>query len=208
MQILGLDLVRCGWYVLLAVMFLMFVHFNNGMVVGDRSAHVVTLHLSQLGYFSAFFTLLTLQEHSRLSSDCQTECGKDGDIVVIIYYNTRAHLYLLADNRHYFYTWRRNMMRHLSIKYTWPAHYPFLLIKSQLKPNCWRSLAIESTLITSINFLINLRPFYLCCVFQRKEKQIFHIWKYPEIIKGISTADGQTAAGDKLAMGTSQTLLD
>ena len=68
MQILGLNLVRCGGYVLVAVMFLMFVHFNNGMVVGDRSAHVVTLHLSQLGYFVAFFTLLTVcyQEHSRI----------------------------------------------------------------------------------------------------------------------------------------------
>ena len=172
MQILGLDLVRCGWYVLVAVMFLMFVHFNNGMVVGDRSAHVVTLHLSQLGYFVAFFTLLTLQEHSRLSSDCQTECGKDGDIVVIIYYNTWAHLYLLADNRHYFYIWRRNMMRHLSIKYTWPAHYPFLLIKSQLKPNCWRSLAIESTL--------NLRLFVqsilsLFCVSEKRKTNISHL---------------------------------
>lgn len=157
---------------LVAVMFLMFVHFNNGMVVGDRSAHVVTLHLSQLGYFSAFFTLLTLQEHSRLSSDCQTECGKDGDIVVIIYYNTWAHLYLLADNRHYFYIWRRNMMRHLSIKYTWPAHYPFLLIKSQLKPNCWRSLAIESTL--------NLRLFVqsilsLFCVSEKRKTNISHL---------------------------------
>ena len=174
MQILGLDLVRCGWYVLVAVMFLMFVHFNNGMVVGDRSAHVVTLHLSQLGYFVAFFTLLTVcyQEHSRLSSDCQTECGKDGDIVVIIYYNTWAHLYLPADNRHYFYIWRRNMMRHLSIKYTWPAHYPFLLIKSQLKPNCWRSLAIESTL--------NLRLFVqsilsLFCVSEKRKTNISHL---------------------------------
>ena len=52
MRILGLVMVRCGGYVMVAVMFLMFVHYNNRVVVGDRTAHVVTLNITQLGYFA------------------------------------------------------------------------------------------------------------------------------------------------------------
>ena len=205
MRILGLIMVRCGGYLMVAVMFLMFVHYNNGVVVGDRTAHVVTLHLTQLGYFAAFFTFLTLPFAVKNVPDFLVFVRQNLTkvmivmtvTIVIIHYNTLAHPYLLADNRHYtFYIWRRIMMRHWTIKYLASPVYmfgmyhaaqclaksdlifkillplcvfinivpqlllefryyiiPFLLIRSQLKPNCWRSLAIESVLVASINFM-------------------------------------------------------
>ena len=60
MRVLGLALVRCGGYVMVGLGFIAFVHLNNGVVVGDRSAHVATCHLTQLAYFAAFFSALTL----------------------------------------------------------------------------------------------------------------------------------------------------
>merc|ERR1712059_80577 len=39
-------------------------------------------------------------------------------MVLAVQYNTLAHPYLLADNRHYtFYLWRKVFMRHWSIKF-------------------------------------------------------------------------------------------
>ena len=39
---------------LLGLAFLLFVHLNHGVVVGDRKAHTATLHHTQLLYFSVF----------------------------------------------------------------------------------------------------------------------------------------------------------
>ena len=44
----------CGGYLLVAIAFLFFVALNEGVVVGDRSAHQMVLHPTQLLYFCAF----------------------------------------------------------------------------------------------------------------------------------------------------------
>ena len=205
MRVLGLALVRCGGYVLVGLGFLSFVHLNNGVVVGDRSAHVATCHLTQLAYFAAFFSALTLPFAVKHIPDFLTFARQNLwkvvlvslVMVVVIHFNTLAHPYLLADNRHYtFYIWRKIFMRHWTVKYLLTPIYlfgfyhicqslvksdlifklvlplcvtmnvvpqlllefryfilPHLLVRAQIKPNCWKSLAIETVMLISVNFV-------------------------------------------------------
>lgn len=205
MRVLGLALVRCGGYVMVGLGFLAFVHLNNGVVVGDRSAHVATCHLTQLAYFAAFFSALTLPFAVKNTPDFVTFARQNLwkallvslVMVLVIYFNTVAHPYLLADNRHYtFYIWRKIFMRHWTVKYLLTPIYlfgfyhicqslvksdlifklvlplcvtmnvvpqlllefryfilPHLLVRAQIKPNCWKSLAIETVMLISVNFV-------------------------------------------------------
>jgi len=203
-RLLRLILVKCGGYIIVGIMFLAFVHINNGVVVGDRSAHMVTIHLPQICYFAAFFTVLTLPLALKHVIDFFTLLRQhlvkvtvlSVVMVIVIHFNTLAHPYLLADNRHYtFYIWRKIFMRHWSVKfllvpvYIFGLHHiaqtiaksdlpfkiflplcamlnivpqlllefryfiiPFILIRIQWKPVCWKSLAVESCLLIVINF--------------------------------------------------------
>jgi alpha-1,2-glucosyltransferase len=109
------------------VAFVLFVRWNEGIVVGDRTAHQAVLHLPQLLYFSLFFLalccsftlpayladfLVAVKAHPRLSAACLLLMG------VVVHLNTLAHPYLLADNRHLtFYIWRRFFARHWMAKF-------------------------------------------------------------------------------------------
>ena len=215
LRLLGLILVTCGGYIIVGLLFLAFLHLNNGVVVGDRSAHVATVHLMQLCYFAAFFTLLTWPAACKNIPDFLTFLHQhwikvllvSAVIVTIIHFNTLAHPYLLADNRHFtFYIWRRLVLKHWSLRYLLTPVYifsvyhlsqclarselmvklvlpvcvvinlvpqlllefryfiiPFILIRAQLKPVCWRSLALESVTVILINtltiYLFLFRPF-------------------------------------------------
>merc|ERR1711892_473034 len=82
MRILGLVVVSCGGYLIVGVAFLAFVHLNQGIVVGDRSARTARL-LCSLLYRSNI--ALYSQEHKRLLCVCETElcetvggCSADG----------------------------------------------------------------------------------------------------------------------------------
>lgn len=203
MRILGLVVVTCGGYIIVGLAFLAFVHLNQGIVVGDRSAHTATIHITQLGYFAAFFTGLTwsfavknVREFFEFMR--QNYCKVIVAVAVmalIIQYNTLAHPYLLADNRHYtFYIWRKVFMRHWLVKFLLIPSYlfgffhickcivkadlmfklvlpacvvlslvpqlllefryfilPYIFIRAQVKPNCWKSLALETAMIVGIN---------------------------------------------------------
>jgi len=102
------------------------LHFNQGIVVGDRSAHIATVHVMQLCYFSVFYLCLSLpwalthildffvyvrNNYIKVWMAAVTLC-------FLVYYNTMTHPYLLADNRHFtFYLWRKVFMRHWINKY-------------------------------------------------------------------------------------------
>lgn len=122
------------WYatssnVIVIGLFVLFVVFlNNGnIVVGDHSAHLPRFHPMQLCYFM-IFTLVFSLPWSLSESYLKTQMSKSVTtyfheiiknvskkvfialLIVtssLVYFNTIAHPYLLADNRHYtFYTWR------------------------------------------------------------------------------------------------------
>lgn len=103
-------------YVLVGLLFLVFVIYNGGIVVGDKSAHSVTIHLPQLLYFSLlasvfssphfivkvkqFFQAAILRRMYYIVAICVC--------ISAVHFNSMAHPYILADNRHYtFYIWKR-----------------------------------------------------------------------------------------------------
>ena len=204
-RVLGLVILRCGGYVVVGAAFLVFVRLNDGVVVGDRSAHVVTIHLAQILYFAAFFTALTfpyavknIPEFIAFTRRNVLRTVLTAIVILgVIHFNTLAHPYLLADNRHFtFYLWRRIILRHEAIKYLLCPGYlfglyhicqsmaksdlifklvlpfcviinivpqllmefryfiiPYILVRAQIKPNCWKSLAIESVMMISVNII-------------------------------------------------------
>jgi len=215
LRIIGLVLVRCGGYLITGLGFLLFVHVNKGVVVGDRTAHTVTLHLLQLGYFAAFYLGLSLPFAVRSLPDLARLLRQQwrrlavvaGLVMAVVHYNTQAHPYLLADNRHFtFYIWRRLVTRHWTLKYLLTPVYmaggyhisqsllksdlvlklllplcvvinilpqlllefryfivPYLLIRAQIKPACWRSLALETVMSAAVNaitiYIFLYKPF-------------------------------------------------
>ncbi|KAJ8703038.1 glucosyltransferase [Pleurotus ostreatus] len=111
-----------------------FVAWNGGIVLGDKSNHIPSLHIPQVYYFVAFSTafgwpVLISGEGGilgLLSEVWNRMFGSVKRIVsttlimaamsVTIHYFTIHHPFLLSDNRHYtFYVWRRIYMLHPAI---------------------------------------------------------------------------------------------
>eukprot|EP01135_Chromosphaera_perkinsii_P004484 Nk52_evm8s284 gene=Nk52_evmTU8s284 len=130
---LGYLMVVCG--------FVVFVVKNNGIVVGDRSNHVVSLNFPQILYFLAFAAFCALP-HVYFSSSVWYGLQKYVERILynlefavrigfqlsalsfVIYMYSYEHPYLLADNRHYtFYVWK-NFFRKSDIqRYLWIPVY-------------------------------------------------------------------------------------
>ena len=120
-----LSLVRCifkacAGYLLVAVACLVFVVSNDCVVVGDRSAHQVVLHPTQVLYFSAFCLCFSAPYAISRIEPFFEKCKKHWIVLLgfvlfvisVIKSYTLAHPYLLADNRHYtFYIWRKIITR-------------------------------------------------------------------------------------------------
>lgn len=128
----------------ISYIFLLFVAFvvaNEGIVLGDRSAHAITLHLPQLLYFAAFCTGLAAPEAlrwSRLRAFLVAVTASWRHAVgwavvwalclVAVHFFTYEHPYLLADNRHYtFYLWQRLFQRDWRVKYALTPAYLYCL---------------------------------------------------------------------------------
>ncbi|KAM3153956.1 hypothetical protein ABEW05_005590 [Botrytis cinerea] len=142
-------------HISLLITFGAFVFINGGVVLGDKSNHVATIHLSQLLYlwpFIAFFSfpLLVptffsflsnsidnfLHPSKFLTSSLNTQlralitfglilASLLGSLV-IVKYNTIIHPFTLADNRHYiFYVFRYSILRHPLIRYLLAPIYIF-----------------------------------------------------------------------------------
>ncbi|KAI1119565.1 DIE2/ALG10 family-domain-containing protein [Nemania sp. NC0429] len=124
--------------------FAAFVAWNGGVVLGDKSNHIATLHLAQMLYiwpFFAFFSapLFALQPLSRamtayraltsqsfisqlssshLATTALVSCGALAVALCIVRFNTIIHPFTLADNRHYvFYVFRYSILRAWWIRY-------------------------------------------------------------------------------------------
>ncbi len=107
-------------YILVAAAFMAFVILNDGIVVGDKTAHTVVMHPTQVAYFSAFCLAMSAPYClSRIGPFLQMARRHYIYLSVIIVLTvglvksyTIAHPYLLADNRHYtFYIWRKVITR-------------------------------------------------------------------------------------------------
>ena len=123
-------------YATVGLTFLAFVIWNKGIVIGDRAAHVPTIHIPQLLYFSVFlFCFLwpyMIVHWKSYFNFLQTHwvCGSllVALLTVIVHSNTLVHPYVLADNRHYvFYFWNRFMGRYEFFKYLLIPVYSFTL---------------------------------------------------------------------------------
>ncbi|KAI0798829.1 DIE2/ALG10 family-domain-containing protein [Xylaria sp. FL0064] len=127
--------------------FVTFVIWNGGVVLGDKSNHVATLHLAQLLYIWPFFTFFSaplfipyllnsvISSYQKLTSQVRQKsiqglssinlavavlvsCGTLAVSLLIVRFNTIIHPFMLADNRHYvFYVFRYSILRAWWIRY-------------------------------------------------------------------------------------------
>ena len=140
-------------YVLLVGLFAAFVVWNGGVVLGDKSAHVATIHLPQMLYlwpYMVFFSVpLVLPSLLRpvvailpaglrnfaetYVTGKATRVGVPSLISAILFnafglaavhFNTIVHPYTLADNRHYVFYVFRILLRYPWAKYAAvPVYY-------------------------------------------------------------------------------------
>jgi len=123
-------------YFVVYLVFVIFLWINNGIVVGARTDHEITLHFPQLFYYAVFtvwfagVNVISLQNvaaflkfvkrHLLLSIFLLLLC------VSAIWRFTYVHRYVLADNRHYtFYIWSRLFARHSLMRYAFAPVYLF-----------------------------------------------------------------------------------
>jgi len=126
-------------YIPVIVAFSAFVFWNGGIVLGDKSNHVPTLHIPQVYYFVAFSTMLgwpalisgeggfsfVIREVRRRmfgnARNTVITCILCGVMAVTVRFFTIHHPFLLSDNRHYtFYVWQR------AFRFHWIAPYLFV----------------------------------------------------------------------------------
>ncbi|CAL1696250.1 unnamed protein product [Somion occarium] len=123
-------------YSLVLAAFAVFVIWNGGIVLGDKSNHVPAFHIPQLYYFVGFASLfgwpalISGQEGIRglLWNIWGRMFGSRRNVLftllasiamaITIHKFTIHHPFLLADNRHYtFYVWRRVFLLHPVVPY-------------------------------------------------------------------------------------------
>uniref|UniRef100_T1IQU4 Dol-P-Glc:Glc(2)Man(9)GlcNAc(2)-PP-Dol alpha-1,2-glucosyltransferase n=1 Tax=Strigamia maritima TaxID=126957 RepID=T1IQU4_STRMM len=128
----------CAGYIFVGVIFLFFVHQNKGIVVGDRDAHQVVLHVPQVLYFLAFtlfFGCSYFVTPQKITSFMRAVRNKPVVYVAFVLaallavaFNVHEHPYLLADNRHYtFYVWKKIFNMHKLARYAFIPVYLYAL---------------------------------------------------------------------------------
>ncbi|KAM0750715.1 hypothetical protein T439DRAFT_380588 [Meredithblackwellia eburnea MCA 4105] len=148
-------------FVPIGAIFLSFLIWNEGIVLGDKSNHIPTIHIPQLWYFIAFEVAFLSPILLSFGAVREAVGGLAGSgrriffstvvlvgMVLSIKHFTIAHPFVLSDNRHYvFYLWRRVINR------TWWARYaltPGYLVGARM---IYDRLAASSTL-TLLPFLL------------------------------------------------------
>ncbi|EJD55635.1 glucosyltransferase, partial [Auricularia subglabra TFB-10046 SS5] len=123
-------------YAAVVAAFVGFVVWNGGIVLGDKSNHIPTLHVPQFYYFVAFSAILgwpilisgpggplqlVREVKSRMAGTPRrtaVSAALTALIALTVHFFTIHHPFLLADNRHYtFYVWRRIFMLHPAVPY-------------------------------------------------------------------------------------------
>lgn len=122
-------------HVVTMALFAGFVAWNGGVVLGDKSNHVATVHLAQMLYIWPLFAFFSAplfivqalkfiqviltpptgknqQLIFRLALSALLAAGSVAVALLIVRFNTIIHPFTLADNRHYmFYIFRYSILR-------------------------------------------------------------------------------------------------
>ncbi|XP_008447877.2 dol-P-Glc:Glc(2)Man(9)GlcNAc(2)-PP-Dol alpha-1,2-glucosyltransferase isoform X1 [Cucumis melo] len=172
-------------FVIVLIAFVAFVCWNGSIVLGAKEEHAVSLHFAQIMYFGLFSALLMAPMHCNLSQviDLFHSFWKGRPLsfflvfiallagFISVQYFSIAHLYLLADNRHYpFYLWRKVINVHWSSKYLLiPAYicswFSIIKILGESQRKIWvvaYFLATAAVLVPAplIEFRYFTTPFY------------------------------------------------
>lgn len=120
-------------YLIILFSFGLFIIINGGITVGDKSAHVATLHIPQLFYFSLFCIIFGWPYLLENIPFFIKYVNRNKILTLLfiaafaaaVYCNTLEHAYLLADNRHYtFYIWNRFYRQYYWFRYAIiPVYY-------------------------------------------------------------------------------------
>lgn len=161
---------------ILLISFVAFLMVNGSIVLGDKTAHEVTIHLPQLLYFLLFYGVFGFPYVLFKLQSTVTMLLRNKLIVVslaiimaaVVHFDTVVHPYLLADNRHFtFYIWNRWFGKYnFAIYATIPA-YIFLLFSlyDNLKDHNCISFLLPYTIILfstlGLQKLIEIRYFLL-----------------------------------------------
>ncbi|XP_026744165.1 putative Dol-P-Glc:Glc(2)Man(9)GlcNAc(2)-PP-Dol alpha-1,2-glucosyltransferase [Trichoplusia ni] len=170
------DLSQICVHLMILLTFAVFIHYNGGIVVGDKQAHEVTLHLPQLLYFLLFYgvfglpyVLLKLFSTIKLMFKEKILVLLCGIVfILVVHHNTMVHPYMLADNRHYtFYIWNRWFGKYDFAVYATIPVYIFLLFSlyDNLKDHNCITFLLPYTLclipVLTFQKLIEIR-YFLC----------------------------------------------
>ncbi|KAI8636062.1 alpha-2-glucosyltransferase Alg10 [Parasitella parasitica] len=106
--------------------FAVFLIWNGGIVLGDRSNHAAGLHFPQIFYYSSFLSFfaapwtLSCAPVLKLFGIKSLIYGAASTLIALflVYKFTHEHPFILSDNRHYtFYVWHRVYKRHWIVRY-------------------------------------------------------------------------------------------
>ena len=145
---------RVFWFALpygiVVYLFAIFLYWNGGIVVGDRTSHVASFHLMQMLYFYVFVLAMGLP-HFVNPSNLRTSIGRIlrlgiqlilliplivSVLFLIIKNYTIIHPYLRDDNRHFtFYIWRKFFAQNRLMKYAWIPVYPIAALLLHVRAN-------------------------------------------------------------------------
>lgn len=181
-SLVKVELPSLSGYLTCVLTFVMFVFYNGSIVVGDKSAHTASINIPQIGYFTivyGFFCNGFIFTRLRSTFRLMTEhiLAVSVAIVVFLYvveFNTVAHPYLLADNRHYpFYLWQRlfqtnHVIRFLLVPcYVVVWFFIFCNIPEKLSPNYGLALFICAVVQLVPQLLLEFRYFIPIYLFAR-----------------------------------------
>lgn len=138
--------------------FAAFIFWNGGVVLGDKTNHVATIHLAQMLYMWPFIVFFSWPAMLPQITDLRALVYRLPRLWVIaatmlpmlgiVHYNTVVHKFLLADNRHYaFYVFK--LLR--SASWTWYALVPVYTVCAWLSIQALGSKqsVVEGSVITS-----------------------------------------------------------
>ncbi|KAL9127245.1 MAG: hypothetical protein Q9217_003843 [Psora testacea] len=127
-------------YAVILLVFIEFTFWNGGVVLGDKSNHVATIHLAQMLYlwpYLVFFSFpficpslldATIPPQYLPSFLCKSTSETRQTrlmipitfmalMLAVVHYNTIVHPFTLADNRHYMFYVFKLLRTHSTLKY-------------------------------------------------------------------------------------------